>query len=137
MRLTVNNYDNQPLNIENSVRLEGLARSILFLADANVSYGLYYGYTEGYHPRYDFDKVYERFDEDEIVHGSLDVQRDSPWYIPPEPPEPLPEPVVPWTEKVPWLLPLAYALAGGFLVLIMTNIYRKTTPGSDVQKIKD
>lgn len=137
LRLTVNNYDNQPLNIENSVRLEGLARSILFLADANVSYSLYYGYTKGYHPRYDFDKVYERFDEDEIVRGSLDVQCDSSWYIPPEPPEPPPEPVVPWTEKVPWLLPLAYALAGGFLVLIMTNIYRKTTPGPNTQKIKN
>ena len=137
LRMTINNYDNQPLVIENSVRLEGLARSVLFLADADVSYGLYYGYTKGNHPRYDFDKVYERFDEDEIVRGSLDVQRDSSWYIPPKPLDPPPEPVVPWTEKVPWLLPLVYALAGGFLVFIMTNIYRKTTPRSGAQKIEN
>lgn len=126
LRFVIDNYDNQPLKIENAVTLEGLAHSILFLADPNKQYGLYYGYAKGYMPHYDFESVYQHFDEDEIVRGTLDIQKQSPLYTPPQPVM-VSKPVAPWTEKyASTLISIAYACAGGLLVFFMMNIFRRT-----------
>lgn len=129
LRFVINNYDNQPLDIASDVRLEGLAHSVLFLADPDTQYDLYYGYERGFTPRYDFESVYQQFDEDEVVRGSLGPQRISEQYVPPAP-EPEEEDEVPWTDAYPWILPTMYLCAGGLLVFFMMSIYRKTSPTS-------
>jgi hypothetical protein len=55
LRFIIDNYDNQPLQVADTVTIEGLAHSILFLADGNKTYRLYYGYDKGYMPQYDFE----------------------------------------------------------------------------------
>jgi hypothetical protein len=97
---------------------------VVFLADANTRYGLYYGYEKGSRPRYDFESVYKQFDEDELVRGTLGAEEQSPLY---KAPEPLAPPVVPWTEKyASTLISIAYAVAGGLLVFMMMTIARRS-----------
>ena len=134
IQFIIDNYDNQPLLIENKIILEGYAHSILFLADANKTYGLYYGYENGYMPHYDFESVYQYFDENEIVRGTLDVQKPSPLFKAPVPVV-VPEPVIPWTEKYQTaLIAVAYSCAGGLLVFLMMNIFRRTKIPSEGRK---
>ena len=134
VRFVIDNYDNQPLTIENKITLEGFAHSILFLADANKTYGLYYGYENGYMPHYDFESVYQYFDENEIVRGTLDVQKPSSLFKVAEPIV-VPEPVIPWTEKYQTaLIAIAYSCAGGLLVFLMMNIFRRTKIPSEGRK---
>ena len=132
-RFVINNYDNQPIVIGNDIVLQGLAHSILFLANPDTAYGLYYGYDKGFTSKYDFESVYRHFDEDEIVRGELGIQDISALYVVPVE-EPEPEKVLPWTENMPWVLPLVYTVMGGLLVFMMMNIYRRTTPVAIGQK---
>lgn len=121
--LQIQNYDNKPLMI-NGVKAEGLARSLLFLAEQGMSYRLYYGANDARSPVYDLGSVIKRFDENEINVTSLGRQKDNERYTPPMPPPP---PVIPFSERFPWLLPSVLTLVSFSLIFLVYKVFKKTS----------
>ena len=120
--LQIDNLDNKALNIS-GVRLEGVARSILFLAEPKTSYKLYYDNKDAKILKYDIVKVVKYFDENEVFKAYLEKQKDNKSYIPEKPKQ---APIVPLTERLYWLLPLVFGIATLFLITLMYLVFKKT-----------
>ncbi len=111
LKLTVFNRDDQPVNLDN-FRVSGVLRKVLFEAEPNIAYRLYYGNNKARFAEYDLGAFLQYLDTSNTINGVLGAQEkngDFKGEIAPE---------VPLTERYPYLL------AGilGIMVLILGTI---------------
>ena len=85
LRLVVYNEDNPPVNIQ-GVDVWGLRRRLVFSADPNQSYKLYYGNAEARRPSYDIERVLPYLATEDLFQASLGPHAESPRFLLVEPP---------------------------------------------------
>ena len=98
IRLSIINDDNQPLSVVNSVDVSAPLHAIVFQADSNNSYSLYYGNPSANHPEYDTTQLSSYIDQNNLPNVMVGPQSENTSYIAPA------GPVVPFTEKNKYLL---------------------------------
>ncbi|MDO8482841.1 MAG: hypothetical protein Q7S86_03420 [bacterium] len=98
IRAIVFNEDNRPLTFGKSATFRSIIRNIIWEADPNGSYSLYYGNSQASTPRYDLARIFQYIESENIPQASLMGEDSNSSYIAPA------GPIVPFTEKYPYLL---------------------------------
>lgn len=116
LRISVINGDDQPLAFTGATA-RGILRSVVFNANLNQQYYLYYGNSTANYPVYDIERIFPYLEVSQIPGATLGPQQINPAYVIPAPP------VVPFTERYPWLLPgvlmaIAFVLLGFILYFV-------------------
>ena len=122
LKLVVHNQDNQPLHITDAT-FSGYTRAIAFLAEPQGSYRLFYGNVKAMFSSYDLAQIYRNFKADEFVSGSLGVEKVNHEYVPP---------VVPLTERKPWILGVMLGIVAVLLGLVIFRVVKKTASTPEV-----
>ncbi|MBI4200740.1 MAG: DUF3999 family protein [Chloroflexi bacterium] len=117
-RLTILNEDNPPLPVD-GVRIHGFLRKIIFSAAPGATYHLYYGNAQAYAPSYELERVFPYLVTENLPRAQLGSHAANPQFTLP------PEPVKPFTERYPWLLPVVVGLASLLIGLFLANLLRQ------------
>jgi len=96
-RLRVYNRDDRPIGITGA-RLEGLIRTLKFLATERGDYHLFYGAIDARAPVYDLAAVLSHQKKEDAKEWTLGAVEPNPSYRPPA------EPLKPWSERHPGIL---------------------------------
>ena len=115
LRATVYNEDNPSLSIE-GIEAEGLARRVLFLAQPEEAYSLYYGNPGAGPVSYDLAKLLPYLDAESPLPGSLGAQAENPEFAVPQPP---------FSERFPWLIPVGVAAAAAVMALLLFGFLKQ------------
>jgi len=121
LRMTVYNEDNPPLEIV-GLKVHGVSRKLLFSARPGASYALYYGNPEARTPSYDLKRFLPYLETEGLPRGLLGPQSDNPGFTIPQ---------KPFTERLPWLIPVVVAVTAvgvGFLLVGVLRQARKLLP---------
>ena len=122
LRIPIFNGDDQPVRFTSATAL-GTLRSVVFNAAAGERYFLYYGNPRTTYPRYDLERLFPYLAVPPAVGAVLGPQQLNPAFVRPAPP------VVPLTERVPWLLPaVLVAVALGLLALLYRFVKQVQPP---------
>ena len=121
LRILIFNEDDSPLDVQ-GVEVWGFQRRLVFSADPEQEYKLYYGNSEASRPSYDFEMLFPYMDTKSILEASLSGQTESELYQPPAPPEPKP---IPLSERLPWLLPVVIGMAAAVVGLLLLGVVRR------------
>lgn len=113
--ITIYHEDNPPFDIE-SVGVHGIQRTLVFSADPDRSYGLYYGNAEARSPSYDIGRVLPYLETDSLPEARLGEQAANPRFAAELPP---PEPL---SERLPWLLPSVVGLAAVVVAALLVGV---------------
>jgi len=126
LRIVILNGDDQPISFIAAVAT-GTLRSVVFNASPDQPYFLYYGIPPAYlaqvrYPNYDLERIFPYLEVSQIPGATLGPQQTNPAYVAPA------LPVVPFTERYPWLLPgvlviVALALLG-FILRFVKQVKR-------------
>ena len=117
-RLTLFNEDDAPLPITD-VRFYGFLRRVIFSANSNQSYLLYYGNLQARTPSYDLERVFPFLVTENLPVAQIGRQTQNPVFaLPSGPSESL-------TERLPWLLPSVVALGSLLIGLFLANLFRE------------
>ncbi len=117
-RMTVQNRDNPPLPLE-GITLLGVERKVIFQAQPGGNYALYYGNPNALRPSYDLERVLPYYETVGLPAATLGAQQSNPAFALAEPP------VLPWTERYPWLIPVAVTLAALVVGLLLFGVVRQ------------
>lgn len=121
LRIFIYNGDDQPITFFAAVA-SGILRSVVFNANADQSYFLYYSNPSARYPAYDLERIFPYLEVPQIPGATLAVQEQNPAYMPPAPP------VVPFTERYPWLLPSVLVVIAlvllGFILRFVKQVKR-------------
>ena len=117
-RVTVQNRDNPPLPLED-ITLLGVERKVIFQAQPGGDYSLYYGNPDALRPSYDLERVLPYYETTGLPAVTLGAQQANPAFALPEPP------VLPWTERYPWLVPVAVSVAGVVVAVLLFGVVRQ------------
>ena len=117
-RVTVQNRDNPPLPLE-GITLLGVERKVIFQAQPGGNYALYYGNPNALRPSYDLERVLPYYETAGLPAATLGAQQSNPAFALPEPP------VLPWTERYPWFIPVAVTLAALVVGLLLFGVVRQ------------
>lgn len=111
-KVSIQNFDDAPLDVGRRVEVTHILRTVVFEAQAGKSYRLYYGNPAAYTPRYDLARYFEYLETTSLPEARLGAARENASYVAPAPP------VVPFTErnKVPLNITLA------LLVLLVATL---------------
>ena len=101
------------------VQVWGSQRRVLFFAQPDEEYKAFYGNADAQRPTYDIDRLLSFLDTEDLPVAELGAQTDNPMYVAPVTPRP------PLTERLPWLLPVALALAALLVGGLLLNVLRK------------
>jgi hypothetical protein len=123
LKLVVHNQDNQPLEITD-VKFSGYAREITFLAEPSGVYRLFYGNEKAIFPSYDFAQIYRNFRGEGYVTGALGAEKINAEFVPP---------VIPLTERKPWLLGMMLGIVAMLLGLVIFRVVKKTAGVQETQ----
>ena len=115
LRIVIHDADNPPLPVT-GVQVWGAQRRALFFARPDEEYKAYYGNAGALRPTYDIERLLSFLDTEGLPVAGLGAQTDNPMYAEPRPP---------FSERLPWLLPLALALAGLLVGGILLSVFRK------------
>jgi hypothetical protein len=119
LRVTVLNRDNAPLDITGA-RALGFERRLIFQARPGESYALHYGNPAASMPSYDIEQLFPYLVTENLREGGLGAEVVNPDFEA--------RPTEPFSERYPWLLPLAVALAalalGAFLAMVLKQARR-------------
>ncbi len=126
LRIAVYNGDDQPIPFIAAVA-SGTLRSVVFNAQAGASYFLYYGipsaaYAEVRYPIYDLERLFPYLEVPGAAGATLGSQQPNPAYAPPAPP------IVPFSERFPWLLPSVLVVVALGLLALMFQFIRRIKP---------
>ncbi len=102
-KVSIQNFDDAPLDVASHVEVTHILRTVVFEAEGGKSYRLYYGNPAAYTPRYDLARYFEYLETTTLPEARLGAARENANYIAPAPP------IVPFTErnKVPLNITLA------------------------------
>ena len=112
-KVSIQNFDDAPLQVKTEVELTHIVRTIVFEADPKASYLLYYGNPSSYAPRYDLSRYFEYLETTSLPSASLGTERDNAQYVAPA------APVVPFTDRNKVLLNVTLALLVLLAVLLI------------------
>jgi len=118
LRLVIHDEDSPTLSVQD-VKLWGLQRSIIFAADPQESYRLYYANTEAQRPSYDIERVFPYLVTEDLPEARLGPQATNPEFVEKKPPLP------PLSERFPWLFPTVIAVAAIVVALLLIGIIRQ------------
>ena len=121
LRMTVYNEDNPPLKID-GLKVRGVSRKLIFLARPGASYDLYYGNPKARTPSYDLKRFLPYLETEGLTRGLLGPQTNNPGFTIPK---------KPFTERLPWLIPVVVtltAVAVGFLLFGVLRQAKKLLP---------
>jgi hypothetical protein len=119
IRLIILDEDSPPVIVK-GIDIWSLRRRLVFLADPQSSYHLYYGNVQAPHPSYDIGRILPYLETGEIPEASLSIQATNVYYI-----EKSAEPDRPLTERFPWLLPVVIGIAVVVVAVILLRITRQ------------
>jgi hypothetical protein len=123
VKLVILNQDNQPLQVT-GVLFSGYTRAVAFLGEPQSAYRLFYGNSKAMSSSYDLAQIYRNFKADEFVLGTLGEERINSEYVPP---------VIPLTERKPWILGVMLGIVGLLLGLVIFRVVKKTAGVTEVQ----
>jgi hypothetical protein len=98
IKLSIVNDDNQPLSVANTVTVAGPIFEIVFDAEANSNYKIFYGSTSAKRPQYDISRFASYIEVAKLPSIPTGQILANSSYIAPKPP------TVPFTESNKWLL---------------------------------
>jgi len=134
LRLTIFNQDNPPITVE-GVQVFGVLRKLVFEADPNQSYTLFYGNSEARYPQYDLERYFQYLETENLLQAGLGVQRDNPSFEEKIPPLP------PLTERLPWLLPVVLGVSivglGVFVFFVFWSVRKKLVPKEEQTEVDE
>ncbi len=115
LRLVIHDEDSPPLTIH-EVDVWGLRRRIVFAADPQQSYQLYYGNAEAQRPYYDIERVFPYLVTEQLPEAMLGPQATNPDFVEEKPPV---------SERFPWLFPTVVVVAVIVVALLLIGIFRQ------------
>ena len=115
LRLIIHDEDSPPLSIQ-GIDVWGLRRRLVFSADPQYSYQLYYGNAEARRPSYDIERVFPYLVTEELPEAKLSPQATNPDFVEKKPPV---------SERFPWLFPTVIAVAAILVALLLLGIIRQ------------
>lgn len=128
LRLTIFNKDDAPITI-GSASASGILRKLVFEANPEESYTLFYGNSDARYPQYDLEKYFQYLETENLRQAMLGAQAASRFFVQEAPL------AVPAADRYPWLLPtalgLAIAVLLAFLVRLFLSVRKKLPPMSE------
>lgn len=118
LRLTIRDGDNAPLEDSKELRIWGAERRIIFFADPGSNYKFYYGNLTVESPNYDIERFLPAFAR--ATHPLASVK-------PEQPNDEFEAPLVPHTERYPWLLGAVVGIASIILGFLTLRVLRKSS----------
>jgi len=115
LRLIIHDEDSPPLTVQ-EVNVWGLRHRLVFAADPQQSYKLYYGNTDARRPSYDIERVFPYLVTEELPEAKLGPQTTNPDFVEKKPPV---------SERFPWLFPTVVAVAAIVVALLLLSILRQ------------
>ncbi len=115
LRLVIHDEDSPPLTVQ-EVEVWGLWRRLVFAADPQQSYRLYYGNTEAKRPSYDIERIFPYLATEKLPEAKLNPQVANPDFAEKKPPV---------SERFPWLFPTVVAVAAIVVALLLFVIFRQ------------
>jgi hypothetical protein len=123
LRLVVTDHRNAPLTLA-GVRYTAAARQVIFAPPANLAppLRLYFGNPDAAAPLYDFAATLPEVLEPAPQRGGLEELTQNPQYQPP---------LLPWSERWPWLICLVLSMASLVLVGLLFLLGREAIARQD------
>ena len=115
LRLVIHDEDSPPLTVQ-EVKVWGLWRRLVFVADPQQSYKLYYGNKEAQRPSYDIERVFPYLVTEKLPEAEVGSQTTNPYFVEKKPPV---------SERFPWLFPAAVAVAAVIVAILLFGIFRQ------------
>jgi hypothetical protein len=115
LRLIIHDEDSPPLTVQ-EVNVWGLWRRLVFAADPQQSYKLYYGNAEAQRPSYDIERVFPYLATDILPEAKLSPQADNSYFEEEKPPV---------SERFPWLFPVVIAVAAIIVAFLLIGVFRQ------------
>jgi hypothetical protein len=115
LRLSIHNEDSPPLNVQ-EVNVWGLRHRLVFVAEPQQSYQLYYGNAEAHRPSYDIERVFPYLVTEQLPEAKLGPQTANQNFVEEKPPV---------SERFPWLFPTVVAVAAVAVALLLFVIFRQ------------
>lgn len=127
-RLVVEDEDNAPLDFA-SFAFHGIDRKLLFQWQPGSSYSLYYGNPVASAPSYELERIVPYLEIDGLPTAALGNQAVNEAFSGFD---------VPLTERLPWLMPVAVALAALVVALLLFGVVKQARkvlppPGEEPQ----
>lgn len=119
IRAVVFNEDNAPLPLTSTVGLFGVARAIVFEANPQSAYMLYFGNPNASAPRYDIARFFQYIESANLPIATLGVAGINSGYVAPKPPE------VPFSERNKNILNGALVLLVAVVSFILISYLKK------------
>lgn len=127
-KVSIQNFDDLPLQVANHVQVTHVVRTLVFQAQPGVSHTLYYGNIEAYTPRYDLSRYFEYLETTALPEARLAPQQENGVFVAPK------GPVVPFTERNKILLNVTLAVLVLLIaVIIFWYIWRHVHPAIPTQ----
>lgn len=117
-RLTISNEDNPPLPVSGA-RAFGALRKLVFAAEPENTYRLYYGNPLSRAPSYELERIFPYLVTENLPQAGLGTGTVNPSYAEPA------GPTKPFSERYPWLLPTVVALAALLIGVFLTSLLRQ------------
>jgi hypothetical protein len=115
LRLVIHDEDSPPLSVQ-GVSVWGVSRRLVFAADLQQSYQLYYGNAEARPPSYDIERTFPYLATEALPEAKLSPQANNPTFVEEKPP---------LSERFPWLLPTVVVAAVIVVALLLMSIFRQ------------
>jgi len=124
IRASIVNDDNPPLVLMPKVTVQGSVLTVIFEAQQNTPYYLYYGNRYASMPNYDIGRLSSYIQESSLPIVSVGQEIENTNYLAPE------GPTVPFSEAHPWLLNAVLVLVviligGGIAVYLRTYMHTR------------
>ena len=118
LRLTIFNEDNPPLDVGSATAF-GALRKLVFAAEPQHTYRLYYGNDSALPPSYELERIFPYLVTENLPQAGLGPHSANPSFAGPQ------KPSEPFTERYPWLLPTIVAVAALFIGIFLTSLLRQ------------
>lgn len=115
LRLVIHDEDSPPLIVQEA-NVWGLRRRLVFVAEPQQTYQLYYGNAEAKRPSYDIERVFPYLETEKLPEAKLGPQSTNPNFVEEKPPV---------SERFPWLFPTVVAVAAIVVALLLFGIFRQ------------
>jgi len=115
LRLVIHDEDSPQLTIQ-GIKVWGLWRRLVFAADSQQSYKLYYGNADAKRPSYDIERVFPYLATEKLPEAKISPQATNPYFEEEKPPV---------SDRFPWLFPVVIAVAAIIVALLLIGIFRQ------------
>ncbi|OGZ05849.1 MAG: hypothetical protein A2845_03530 [Candidatus Lloydbacteria bacterium RIFCSPHIGHO2_01_FULL_49_22] len=120
IRVIVFDEDNKPIDWNDTVAMEGVARSLVFAVTPGATYALYYGNPLAQRPEYDIARYFKYFEGVSLSEALMGEEEVNAAYVPPK------APVLPFSERnknvINGTLILLVALVSFLLVVYLKKL---------------